>query len=141
MIPLIQTKFSDVAAGIHGNCFGTCVASLLHLPPTTIPAFEDMGDGTWFGAFWDLLKANGCRYRGTRYLRQRILEGDASWPDEEDIGPGIDGYFIVGGGSPRGVTRGHAVIYRAGSLVMDPHPSGEGLTDLGEIYMIERGEK
>jgi hypothetical protein len=138
MIPLVQTKFSDTEKGIHGNCFGTCVASLLELDPATVPPFEDLPDGKWFPPFWELLKNNGCRFGGTRHMRQRILDGEG-WPD--DIGPGVDGYYIVGGGSPRGFTRGHAVIYRAGEMVMDPHPSGAGLTGIWDIYMIERGEQ
>lgn len=137
MIFLTQSKFSNTLSGVHGNCFKTCVACLLELDPTTVPPFEDMPDGQWFLPFWELLKENGCCFRGTRHMRQHLLDG-GTWPDESDIGPGIDGYFIVGGGSPRGFARGHACIYRAGKLVHDPHPSGAGLIGIWDIYMVER---
>lgn len=34
----------------------------------------------------------------------------------------------IGGDCPRGLVRGHSVVFYKGKMVHDPHPSGEGIT-------------
>ena len=137
MKPLMQTRTTNETETEHGNCFAACVASILELPIDDVPRFEEMPDGQWFLPFWDLLKAYGYEFHGTRTC------GDLpAWPEDttlfEPLGPGVDGYYIVGGGSPRGVKRGHCVIYKDGRMVHDPHPSQAGVTCIQEVYLIER---
>jgi hypothetical protein len=135
MQPYLQTKLSTEDGSRHGNCFGTCVASLLELDLATVPPFEDMPDGEWFAPFWDLIRAHGYEFAGTFHCHNL----DA-FPAEDLArrSPGVDGFYIVGGESLRGFQRGHSVIYDGqGNLVMDPHPSGAGIGKLWDIYMIE----
>jgi hypothetical protein len=143
MIPVQQTKVSTHDGKTHGNCFAACVASLLEVGIEKVPAFEDSESGEWFQWLWDLLRSNGYEVHGCRYLGNRKDGGVQDWPanaDELNIGPGVDGCYIVGGASPRGFVRGHCVIYKDGRMIHDPHPSGAGLNDLQEIYLIQRSD-
>jgi hypothetical protein len=136
MKPVMQTKFTDPEQTVHGNCQAACVASLLDLPLSAVPAFEDMGD-EWFGVLYEFLRKHGYDYAGTKYTGPS--HNQFWWEFLLESSPGIDGYFIVGGKSPRAwVTRGHAVIYKDGVLVHDPHPSGAGLLVVEDVMMIER---
>jgi len=135
MTPIRQSKFSSDDGMVHGNCFGTCVAALLDLDPAEVPAFEDMPDGAWFQPFYKLLREKGYTFAGTFHCRNL----DA-FPVEDlaERSAGVGGLFIVGGESPRGFARGHAVIYNCGGeLIHDPHPSGAGIAKLWDVYMIE----
>jgi hypothetical protein len=136
LIPIIQTKFTSLDNVIHGNCLAACVASLVECDIREVPALEDMpSDGSWFAALWTFLSERGYSLEGTFYPR----------PDEKDWWPrllkqsgGVDGFFLVGGSSPRPhVKRGHCVIFRDGALVHDPHPSGEGILVAQNVLMIE----
>ena len=111
-----------------------CVASLLGIPIDGIPSWEDMGDdGSWGDSFMSFLESNGYEYEGM------IAPRSSDWKsDVLSLSDGVDGYFIVGGKSPRLHTRGHAVIYKNGVMVHDPHPSGDGLFEIEEVYIIER---
>ena len=134
MTPVMQTKFSDESLGTRGNCMAACVASLLGIPIDGIPSWEDMGDdGSWGDSFMSFLESNGYEYEGM------IAPRSGDWKsDVLSLSDGVDGYFIVGGKSPRLHTRGHAVIYKNGVMIHDPHPSGAGLLEIEEIYIIER---
>lgn len=126
MIPVYQTIISDEAKGIHGNCFPSCLASILHLDLKEIPKFQDMGD-KWFPALWDFLIEHGYEFHGTG-KKENVLTYDK----------GVEGFYIVNGSSPRGFKRGHSVVYKDGKLVHDPHPSGLGVTEVWSFYMIEK---
>lgn len=110
MTPVMQSKLF-ATDGIHnGNCFAACIASLLDLPLWMVPPFEDMfgrGGGTW-------------QWRAEEWL-ERIFRLELVTVSGH---PGLDlpEYYIANGPSLRGVK--HSVIYRAGTLVHDPHPSG-----------------
>ena len=125
MIPVFQTIISDETKGIHGNCFPSCLASILELSLDCVPAFQDMTN--WFPPLWDFLIKNGFEFHGTGKKRD-VLTYDK----------GIDGFYIVNGSSPRGFKRGHSVVYRKGQLVHDPHISGLGVVEVWSFYMIER---
>jgi hypothetical protein len=45
-----------------------------------------------------------------------------------------DCFYLAYGKSSRGVS--HAVVYRAGELAHDPHPSREGVLGVNEIHLI-----
>jgi hypothetical protein len=126
MIRVYQTIISDEEKGIHGNCFPACIASILELRLDEIPKLQDMGSN-WFPVLWDFLISRGFTCFGTGR--------------KEEVGSyrkGVDGYYIVNGKSPRGFKRGHSVVFYEGKLVHDPHPSGLGLLDIRDFFMIER---
>src|SRR5437660_138966 len=108
MRPLLQTRFSTADGERHGNCFGACVAALLELDLAEMPAFEDMAEGAWFDPFWRLLRSRGYTFVGTLHCRNLDAFPVA---DLAARSRGVGGLFIVGGESPRGFARGHAVIY------------------------------
>lgn len=134
MKPVIQTKLSSQDGSVHGNCFRACLASIMEIDIDSIPAFEDMGN-EWHIPFMNFLFRNGYEFDGTGRF------GD-DFHDENFLKyPGVDGYIIVGGTSPREwVTRGHAVIYKNGELVHDPYPGGGGVVEKQNFYMIKRRE-
>jgi hypothetical protein len=130
MTPLKQTLFSDEKKGVIGNCLQACVASLLDLPLEEIPHF------TWYMSEWAnrlyiFLDGRGYKFNGTR----NIKHDGVSWLKDFK---GIDGYIIVGGGSPRGIWNGHAVIYKDGEPFFDPHPDNTFLTSEEDVYVIEK---
>jgi hypothetical protein len=97
-----------------------------------IPAFEDMGT-EWFHPFYDFLIENNLEFEGTGRIGNKFHD------DLFPVYEGVDGYIITNGSSPREwVTRGHSVIYKNGVMVHDPHPSGEGLKEVQDYYMIKR---
>ena len=125
MTPQKQTILSDPSAGIHGNCFSACLASLLDLPIETVPHFSVMGL-EWVVEFIGFLNKNGYNYYGCSDFKYLPTEN------------GVDGFVIVGGTSPRGTIRGHSVIYKDGQPFFDPHPSNDFLLEPTEIYSINR---
>jgi hypothetical protein len=132
MIPLIQKKISTPDGLIHGSCFRTCLASILEIDVDLIPAFEDMGT-SWHDSFFNFLQEQNLELEGTGRFGNKFH--DDLFPTYE----GIDGYIVTNGSSPREwVTRGHSVIYKNGVMVHDPHPSGEGLKELQDYWMIKR---
>ncbi len=132
MKPLIQHKLSAQDGSVNGSCFRTCLASILEVEIDSIPAFEDMGQN-WHQSFFDFLEEHNLEFDGTGRFNSEFHKDLFSKYE------GIDGYVIVGGKSPREwVVRGHAVLYKEGNMVHDPHPSGEGLTELEIYYMIKR---
>jgi hypothetical protein len=113
MLKQQQTVFGDK----KGNCFATCIACILELPVEEVPNFcgdHWTDDGEWFRQTNKWLAPLGLRYIEFQY-------GD--WVTHYHGVPDVD--VIVSGPGPRGCD--HAVIWRAGELVHDPHPSGDGL--------------
>jgi len=136
MLPVFQTKFSDEIQGVHGNCMAACVASLLELSIENVPAWEDMGsDGTWVDSYYAFLDTMGYSAEGCLV---NIDTESQWWNDLLEVSEGVNGCFIVGGKSPRFVNRSHAVLYRDGKMIHDPHPSGDGLISIEEVYLIEK---
>jgi len=125
MIPIYQTIISDESKGIHGNCFPSCLASIMHLSLDQVPAFQTMGTN-WFPSLWDFLIKYSYEFHGTG-RKENALTYDK----------GIDGYYIVNGSSPRGFRRGHSVVYKNGKLVHDPYLTGNGVIDIWSFFMIE----
>ena len=110
MKPVTQTIFHDDSEGRTGNCFASCIASVLELALGSVPNF--MENDSYRESINEFLEPYNLRH--------------------EEIGLGFEwvehlkDFVIVGGKSPRG-TFNHSVIYRNGELVHDPHPSGEGI--------------
>ena len=136
MKPIDQTIVSSLDGAVHGNCFPSCIASLLEVPLESVPEFQKM-DGAWHDPFWEFLNQHGCEFQGTfSFERDGRIR---TWDELLALSPGIDGFFICNGTSHRAhVTRGHAVIYKDGVLAHDPHSSRMGLLELKHAMMIER---
>ena len=115
MIPIDQTKLHS--SNQNGNCLAASLASILELPLSNIPEFENMGK-EWWPKMVRWLESIGF------YLIR--------W-DEEVVLPG---YYLVMGVSPRFKNLNHQVIYKNGELVHDPHPSRAGVTKIKEISAL-----
>jgi len=110
MTPLDQTQFAGEGAG--GDCVRASVASILDLPLSEVPHFLEIAPEPqlWGLAFEDWMEARGLYV----WLKHGHVE--------------FEGYYLVSGPSPRGVS--HMVVYRDGKLAHDPHPSREGILDV-----------
>ena len=124
MTPILQTRFSS--PGVHGNCFLACITSITGIPLEVIDHI-DGSKQNWFQLLYPIWWEHGFKFAGSLTDPDRILS----------YTPGIDGFYIVGGESPRGVAAGHAVVFKAGEMVHDPHPDGTGILSLDCAYMIE----
>ena len=127
MKPIIQTVVSNIETGVRGNCLWAAIASVTEIPLDRFKGFENIMDGKWFPLLWDILLEYDYTYKGLIRDKEKILKYNI----------GIDGYYVVTGGSPRGFMSGHAVVYKDGKLVHDPYPSGTGITSIDNAYMIE----
>jgi hypothetical protein len=128
--PVHQTVFSDKATGIQGNCQTAALASLFNLTIEQVPYFFDFPD-FWDAVFQFIFEAG---YEHYGWIRPDP-KGKIDWSSA----PGVDGYFIVAGPSPRFEGVKHAVIYdRRGVMVHDPHPSNAGILYVEEVDDIRR---
>lgn len=129
MKPLRQTSFSVPQRGEMGNCFSTCVASILEVPAVMmVPLF--MRQHNWKQHFHDW-----CLKRG--YLDEWY------YPEHVCIEHNIpyvplprDQYSIMSGTSPRNMPKGHSVVAFDGVMVHDPHPDDAGLLDLWDHIIL-----
>jgi len=114
MRPILQDKFYSKELGTRGNCQQAATASILGLALEQVPNFLD-AEFFW-AAYHAFLKSKGFI--------------DIELPPNSVP----DCFYLAYGQSSRGVK--HACIYRAGALVHDPHPSGEGIVKVDEIHII-----
>ena len=123
MKPVMQTLFYD-KDGI-GNCFEACLASILEMDISEVPLFHEKD---WFDSFYKWINERGFTFIGT------MRPEDVNYYKD-----GIDGYFIVAGESPRGdhIRGGHAVVFKDGVMVHDPHPDKTGILSIKYGMMIE----
>ena len=100
--------------GRPGDCWKTCIASILDLPMEAVPHFVE-SKGDWWAE--------------TRQFIDAATDGTKEilwWEHVPNAPHGID-YFIATGDSPRGDFQ-HAVIANSdGQIIHDPHPSRAGL--------------
>lgn len=127
MTPQNQEFLHNPEAGINGDCFRACIASLLDLPIAEVPHF--CNSETWFTDTQRFLSEKGYDYPG-------------GWEVSENPGietfAGVDGYYIGSGPSPRFPDAHHAVICKAGQVIFDPHPDKTGILELKYIDCITR---
>lgn len=133
-----QTEFTDQEKGTKGNCLSACLANLLNIELSVIPNFAYL-ENKWYHAFDKFLTENGFECNGSYYF-DRISEQHplSTWEGLMERNQGVGGVFIAGGPSPRFPTIGHAVLYKDGSMIHDPHPSRLGLVDLKYVFLIEK---
>lgn len=121
----MQSKLYAKDAIHNGNCYAACLASLLDLPLWMVPPFEDMfGRSDWHWRAQDWL---------ARMFRLELVRTEGHDPSN------LPEYYVASGLSPRGVR--HSVIYRAGELVHDPHPSGAGIAAVEWCWHLAPAEK
>jgi hypothetical protein len=107
MTPVDQTRFGKP----DGNCYAACIASILDRP---LEEFDNrpVDFENEFTESWQAFMAT----KG--YALVEVLAGQTL------ITRGL--HYIASGPSPRGPFD-HAVVYRDGELVHDPHPSRDGV--------------
>ena len=123
MTPLKQTLFHDIHGA--GNCLETCLASIFEIPIVDVPSLRHTN---WFPTLFNWLNSNNHTFQGT-----------LTPPQIPTYSIGINGYFIVAGNSPRGshIKGGHAVIFKNGIMVHDPHPDNTGILTINYALAIE----
>jgi hypothetical protein len=114
MIPYKQSILHDPANGQFGDCWRTCLGSLLHIDPITIPHFGEKGE-QWFTSTQAWLAKRGMAFFELPYLE--------IFPHIEVKGV----YHILTGSSPRDPEVRHSVVALDGEVAHDPHPDGSGL--------------
>jgi len=114
MIPIIQTKLHNPPES-NGNCMAACYASILEVPLSVVPTFEDMPIEEWKTALDNWL---------SKFNLQKVTI-DASF---EDFVP--TGYCLAIGKTVRSKTVLHCAVYKNGQMVHDPHPSKSGLINV-----------
>ena len=107
-----QTTFGGANAPENeiGNCYATCIASILGLPVEFVPNFCAKED--WYSI--------SQKWLGERGLMSICFTFDPF--ESEAYSHGIS---IASGPAIRG--HEHAVLWKNGKLFHDPHPSGAGL--------------
>ena len=148
MIPVTQTKVlvKDSRGNIHvrGNCYASCIASILELTITEVPnveVFYHLDNGYHDEVMLTFLNSKGwelCTDDRFKLFHQDFEDTSFSCTDYSD--PELNGlkerYYLVSGKSERGVY--HMCIFKAGKLVHDPHPSREGLKTVEHFQTLEK---
>lgn len=116
MKPIDQTKLHDPENGVNGNCMPASFASILEIPLSEVPEFEDMGKDDWFPALTKWLEGLGFML--------------VQWQSETCL----PGYCLASGISERGVN--HQVVFKGGVLAHDPHPSRAGIKKVDEVWAL-----
>lgn len=124
-----QTMFSDPEEGTHGDCARACVATLLQIPPSSLPVPINQETGEWNTKFHAALRDLGYSMRSVDYHVDYAPDAvivDLSWG-----GFKVPRVVMAGGRTARGAHL-HAVIYDrlAERVLHDPHPSRAGLTEI-----------
>ena len=103
--------------GAAGNCFASCVASILELSLEQVPPLRGPTQDADLDA----------------WLRRY------GWRTETTLNPGDwypDGLYIANGTSPRSPERNHAVVAFGGRLFWDPHPDRSGILDVQDVIVL-----
>jgi hypothetical protein len=108
----------------NGNCFATCLACILELDVATVPNFCFENGDDWFNA------ANAWLTERF-HLRMIMLKWDSRASAKYGLG---DALCIAGGPAERGFA--HAVVWKNGKLLHDPHPDSTGLIGDPEDYIV-----
>ncbi len=126
MIPIMQTDLTFET----GNCGEACIASILELELSDILIFGNP-DNPEDGKFYCKSIRNFLNKFGYSYI-------DIEMSKEYDpIDFLKDCWVIATGKSPRATKKEqrHAVVWKNGEIIHDPHPSGDGLKEI-EMYGV-----
>lgn len=119
-------KVFQTIHGKNGNCLAACLCSILELGIKDVPNFCKKGKG-WFRDCNNFLRKSNLGLLAIDYNTINRTQSD------------YDYHYIVQGKSSRGFY--HAVVYRNGEMVHDPHPSDAGLLSFNDaIVFVRRGD-
>jgi len=104
--------------GLDGNCTQASVATIMGIPLSEVPDFANLTKDA--GVFWEMFET-WFLSKGYQAVMQH---GDRVY----------DGLYLASGPTSRG--HYHMVVYRAGSLVWDPHPSKEGISEVAYTWVV-----
>jgi len=120
-----QTKFGRK----EGDCFNSCLASIINLPPDHIPFF--MWTEDWYERLTEWLKGLGY-YPMQFEINETTLENMSHY-----------GVYILSGKSPRSDVPYpaclHAVLACGDEIIHDPHPSRDNLESYDDFIIIVKG--
>lgn len=116
MTPQTQLILHDPEKGTRGDCQRAVIASLLDLPITEVPHFNETGD---VETYWRTLQ-EFCNNHGYIFVEMKALQF-FTWNSDLPI------YHEIAGPSPRFPGQYHAVVGKNGKIFHDPHPDRTGL--------------
>ena len=126
MIPIKQ-KYLHIPDSQHGDCWRTCIASILECDVDIFPYHN--GDIPWPDEYSEVVQI--LESMGYDYLSVPINKIKQGMLDCYDT----DGYSIAIGKSSRGVN--HSVVWKNG-IAHDPHPDNTGISDIIRFeYLIK----
>ena len=134
MIALTQTHSAGFATWgeanasteVPGNCLQTAVASLLELPLDMVPHFAVFGNN-WGGALTLWLSGRGARFVAYTDDPDTVAYFDYWSFESRPLGEAPADELLIATGPSWNGPWGHVVLWQAGALVHDPHPSGRGI--------------
>ena len=123
----IKQKYLHIPDNQHGDCWRTCLASILEWDVETFPYHN--GDISWPDEYDEVMKildSMGYEYATipVNYVTKDMLDS-----------PDTDGYSIAVGKSVRGVN--HSIVWKNG-MAHDPHPDNTGLTEIVRFEILYR---
>lgn len=111
MTPQTQLILHDPENGTRGDCQRAVIASLMNIPITEVPHFNESGEPY---KFWDSLQ-QFCHSKGYIFIEMKATDF-AAWGSDLDV------YHQISGPSPRFPDAHHAVVGMNGKIIFDPHP-------------------
>ena len=111
----------------NGDCFRACVASIFEFDG--IPNFQQDGPDGWAKHLTKFSDRTGILFLDFNF--ENLPDCRASFLHELK-----DTYIIASGPSPRDNTKQHAVIWRNGEIVHDPHPDKTGIEGEPNIFTL-----
>ena len=121
MKPVMQKVFDPK----KGDCFRACIASIFEFPIDKIPNFWEQTQKP--SEFWKLYD---------KWLEEKFRVRTVSLEYSKGLTDDLRRILCVAiGDSPRGVNRGHAVVWK-GKIIHDPFPDGKGLKGNPECLIL-----
>lgn len=115
-----------------GNCWASCIASILELPLSEVPNVETLfflkNETLWWDVMCLFVESKGYElYQDDRYACFHI---DHPLYKEKEIYQNElkDSLYIGYGLSARGIN--HAVVCKNGEIIWDPYPTREGIDNI-----------
>lgn len=159
MIPVTQTKqkkkieYHGKWIQQYGNCFASCIASIMEIPLSEVPnvevLFDVYGDyyldvmNEWLAKQgWEYSSGDEYKIFHPEFMSIKDFGSDNNTFEERDEMRKMwceamvheqdlkDDYYLVSGISPRNKedsTTRHITIWQNGKMVHDPHESREGI--------------
>jgi hypothetical protein len=115
MIPVTQTDLRVPG----GNCYASCIASILEVSLGAVPNYIMEED--WLARFSDLVSKYGLRLVMINY--------------NDELDNIIKGVTVIAGGISFRNTP-HAVVWKDGGCIHDPHPDRSGLVKVEDVTLL-----